>query len=217
MRPIHIIAIPCLLIILATAPALAEEIIYFTNGTSMPIRSHEVRGDMLHVDLGSDAFMAFPLYMVEKIEDAGKEVSLTPSFTAGNKIMAGRVPTPEGSYPVRGQKPGRSGDSDSSEPRIINRSEMYEDSSHGGVTTHRPLSGHRAANRRGLGTTGRTDLAQESTGQGDGGYLGTKKQGARHVIGGNDGRTGPDGRPKTATPMSLNRSAAGANKQKTGD
>jgi hypothetical protein len=95
------------LIILATAPVLAEEVVYFTNGTSMPIRSHEIRGDMLHVDLGSDAFMAFPLYMVDKIEDAGKEVSLTPSFSAGNKIMAGRTPTTEGSYPVTGQAPGR--------------------------------------------------------------------------------------------------------------
>lgn len=215
MRREHLILVPCLLILLTAIPALAEEVIYFTNGTSMPIRSHEVRGDMLHVDLGSDAFMAFPLYMVEKIEDAGKEVSLTPSFSAGNKIVAGRVPTPEGSYPVKGQAPGRYSDNNSSAPRLINRSEMYdEDGKNFGVQTHRPLAGHRGANRRGLGTTGRSDMA---SGQNDGDYYGTKKKGARNIIGGNDRFTGPGGRPKSASPVSLNRaSAAAAGKKKSG-
>jgi hypothetical protein len=184
----------------------------------MPIRSHEVRGEMIHVDLGSDAFMAFPLYMVDKVEDAGKEVILTPSFSASNKIVAGRVPTTEGSYPVKGQRPGgRGGNSQGNDMRLIDRSEMHSQTGReGGVTAHRPLSSHRAANRRGLGTTGRSGVAQESGGQGDGGYLGATKQGARHVIGGMGSRTGPDGKPRSPSPVSVTSHTTPAGNKKKG-
>jgi hypothetical protein len=203
------------LILLAAAPALAEEIIYFTNGTSMPIRAHEVRGDMIHVDLGSDAFMAFPMYMVDKIEDAGKSVALTPSFSAGNKIMSGRKPTPDGNYPVTGHAPGRNSNALSREPRLINKSEMYdEEGENFGVKTNRPLAGHRAANRRGLGTTGRVTTAAESKGQEDGGYYGTTKQGSRNVIGKGGRRATQGGVAKKPTPLNLNRSSGGASKNK---
>jgi hypothetical protein len=80
------------------------------------------------------------------------------------------------------------------------------------VTTHRPLSGHRGTNRRGLGTTGRAGLSGESSGQGGDGYYGTKKQGSRHVIGGKDRRTGPGGQSKSAAPLNLSRSAAAKKK-----
>jgi hypothetical protein len=78
-----------LALILCAGTVSAEEIVFFANGTSMPIRTHEIRGEMLHVDLGGDSFMAFPLYMVEKIEKAGQNVILKPSYSAGNQIMPG--------------------------------------------------------------------------------------------------------------------------------
>jgi hypothetical protein len=213
MRLERFMMVPCLLILLAVAPALAEEVIYFTNGTSMPVRSHEVRGEMIHVDLGGDAFMAFPMYMVEKIEDAGKEVSLTPSFSSGSNVMAPRKPTPEGSYPVKGNVPSQYSKSQNKAPRLINKSEMVDEDGKMGTAVQRPLKGHRGANRRGLGVVGRSSRAQQSTGEGDGGYYGTSKQGTRHVIGG-EGKS-PNAREKTAAPVSLSRSAP-SGKKKTG-
>ena len=68
-----------LISIVAVGNVLAEEIVTFTNGATMPIRSHEFDGDMIKVDLGDDQFMAFPRSVVEKIEVARGDVQLTPS------------------------------------------------------------------------------------------------------------------------------------------
>lgn len=57
------------------APASADEIIYFTNGTSMPVRAHTLEKDMIRVDLGNNSFIAFPLELVEKVEAAGRGVA----------------------------------------------------------------------------------------------------------------------------------------------
>jgi len=83
-------------LILAVLPLLllagvvsADEVIYFTNGTSMAIHSHEVKDDMIHVDLGSKAIMAFPMRMVEKVESAGKIVNLKAS--GGNRMVSDRA------------------------------------------------------------------------------------------------------------------------------
>ena len=60
-----------LLTVLAVAvlsgPAMAEEIIYFTNGTTMPVNGHEVDGEMIVVTLEGDATMAFPKEQVERV------------------------------------------------------------------------------------------------------------------------------------------------------
>jgi hypothetical protein len=78
---------PALLVVgLLASPALAEEIIYFTNGTTMPIKSHTVVREMIHVDLGVNSYMAFPLYMVEKVTRAGEEVELNRSTVARNRM-----------------------------------------------------------------------------------------------------------------------------------
>ncbi len=84
--------------LVASAPGFAEEIVYFKSGSAMPARSHEIKGDMIHLDLGGDAFIAFPMSLVERIEDA-KGVELKPSHS--NVIQAG-VPDPMGSFPARG-------------------------------------------------------------------------------------------------------------------
>jgi len=77
--------IAILLMAFAAGFASAEEVIYFTNGTAMPIRSHKVEGDQIKVDLGDNGFMAFPSSVVEKIEKA-PGVVLMPS-TGSNKMF----------------------------------------------------------------------------------------------------------------------------------
>lgn len=80
------VALVGLFSLVVAAPVLAEEVIHFTSGASMAIRSHVVDGDMIRVDLGSNGFMAFPLAMVERIERADGEVALKPS-TAPNRMV----------------------------------------------------------------------------------------------------------------------------------
>ena len=146
MRPKCFI-LPVLLLLTLSGTALAEEIIYFTNGTSMPIRRHEIKGDMIHVDLGSEAFMAFPVRMIEKIEAAGKSVTLRAS-SGGNTVMSARVPTPEGNYPVRGSY---SGQALRNEPEVQFISDDEFEAMRGGSTRatpqmHYPGAGRGAAN-----------------------------------------------------------------------
>ena len=77
--------IAILLLVFAAGSASAEEVIYFTNGTVMPIRSHKIEGDTIKVDLGDNGFMAFPRSVVEKIEE-NVDVVLMPS-TGSNKMF----------------------------------------------------------------------------------------------------------------------------------
>ena len=82
--------------VLTAAPALAEEIIYFTNGSSLPVRGHVMEGDMIKVDLGNDGFMAFPSAVVDKIVQADADVVLGPSVSnvieGSNRVYATPAP-----------------------------------------------------------------------------------------------------------------------------
>ena len=93
-----------LAVFLLALPSVAEEIVYFKGGQSMPIRSHEIVDGMVHMDLGEDSMVAFPEFAIERIEIAGKEVMLKPSYgTTSNR----RVPTTRGSYPSQNtRRPG---------------------------------------------------------------------------------------------------------------
>jgi hypothetical protein len=196
--------IPLLLLLLClTGPALAEEVIYFTNGTSMAIRSHALQGEMIHVDLGSDSFMAFPLRMVEKIEQAGKAIALRPSFSGGTNVITSRVPDPGGSYPVKGSYPGHRGKNAEDLPRIISADEMEKRGGNIGLEVHRPMQGHEAENRRALGVTRRGNAVGLSGGGANGEVLGTRKLGTRNIIGGDSHRSGPNGKPLPAAPLDL--------------
>lgn len=82
--------LPALLVVFA-APALADEVVYFTNGTSLAITSHKVEKDMISVELGASSHMAFPRYMVDKIESAGHQVYLNPTYHPSNQAVAGNA------------------------------------------------------------------------------------------------------------------------------
>ena len=100
------------LVLLATATlfagvaARADEVVYFTNGTSMTIRSHTLDGDMIRVDLGSQSVMGFPASMVDRIEEEGRNTSVyaNPLYHPANQAVAGAASggVPERDYTVHG-------------------------------------------------------------------------------------------------------------------
>jgi len=71
--------------------AFADEIVHFTNGAEMTVRSHTVEKDkdMVRLDLGGNSFIAFPMAMVDKIVNAGRDVFLNPVFHPSNQAIAG--------------------------------------------------------------------------------------------------------------------------------
>ncbi len=86
-------------------PAVADEVVYFTNGTYLLVTTHQVEKEMISVDLGGNSKMAFPLQMVDKIESAGRSVYLNPTYYPANQAVAGSVGgqvSNQGLYPVSG-------------------------------------------------------------------------------------------------------------------
>jgi hypothetical protein len=85
-------AVPLVLALVFSAlPVLADEVIYFTNGTTMAIRSHEVEGDMIRVSLGAGAVMAFPISMVERVQVGSRDVFTGPAYRPSNQALAGEA------------------------------------------------------------------------------------------------------------------------------
>lgn len=81
-----------LALVASALPARADEVIYFTNGATMAIRSHQVDGDMIRVNLGAGAVMAFPISMVERVQLGSRDVFTGPAYRPSNQALAG----PEG-------------------------------------------------------------------------------------------------------------------------
>ena len=67
----------------------ADEIVHFTNGAEMTVRSHAVEKEMVKLDLGGNSFITFPMAMVDKIVSAGQDVFLNPAFHPANQAVAG--------------------------------------------------------------------------------------------------------------------------------
>lgn len=82
------------LAILAAVSALgstarADEIVKFTNGAEMTVRSHVVEKEMLKLDLGGNSSISFPISMVDKIVSAGQDVFVNPVYHPANQGVAG--------------------------------------------------------------------------------------------------------------------------------
>ncbi len=169
------------------APLLAEEIVYFTNGTTMPVRGHEVKDGMIHLDLGSDNHIAFPESMVEKIEEAGREVYLKPSYN-GN-VTAGRLSSGpnDGNFPVSArdqvsasQKRRRGGEATPEyDPNARHGTAMPTREGEHGLETGFPLSGHSNRAARSIGVTGPV-----LSNPGDPRMVGAQRRGSKWVING---------------------------------
>ena len=188
-----------LTVVLLALPSVAEEIIYFKSGQSMPIRSHEILDGMITVDLGDNSMVAFPESSVDRIEVAGKEVVLKPSYgTASNR----RVPTPQGSYPSQNiQRPRNRVEL----PMDHSKASPIETDPRTGLAVYRPQGNSPARNRRQLTVTGNMRIfANNPTRQGTGAtFTGTTQVGSRHVIGALTPRRNGAASPNIPTPVSL--------------
>jgi len=81
--------IPLLLtVFLAAVPVLADEILHFTNGTTMPVKAHTVVGEMIHIELGANSYLAFPLTQIEKVTRRGEAIDLVRSIGERNRMAA---------------------------------------------------------------------------------------------------------------------------------
>ena len=85
---------------LFSGPALAQKVIHFENGTSLPIRDYVIRDSMIYVDLGAEGYIAFPVEMVDHVEQVGVVVPLVPANVTSGVIR--REPDPTRDYPVTG-------------------------------------------------------------------------------------------------------------------
>jgi hypothetical protein len=87
------VRIGLVLVAVGTIPlaAFGDEIVHFTNGAEMTVRSHSVEKgkNMVTLDLGGSSFIAFPLSMVDKIVSAGRDVFLSPGFHPANQAIGG--------------------------------------------------------------------------------------------------------------------------------
>ncbi len=101
MRSAPLLAV---LVTLASAPAFSEEIVYLTSGSAMAVRGHEVKGDMIHLDLGGDSFIAFPMTLVDRIEGA-QGIQLKPSHS--NVIHSPAQGAAAADYTARGLEVNR--------------------------------------------------------------------------------------------------------------
>jgi hypothetical protein len=76
-------------LVLSAPSAVADQVVHFTNGVTLPVRSIEKQASMYYVDLGGNGHMAFPAYLVERIERSDR-VKLPPSsvdMTQHNGLM----------------------------------------------------------------------------------------------------------------------------------
>jgi hypothetical protein len=88
--------------------AFADEIVHFTNGAEMTVRTHTVEQDKhtVRLDLGGNSFIAFPMSMVDKIVSAGQDVYLNPVFHPSNQAIGGAAGGAVTENAYRGTAPG---------------------------------------------------------------------------------------------------------------
>jgi hypothetical protein len=168
--------------------AAAEEILHFENGTSMAVRSHEIKDGMIHVDLGSNGFMAFPEHLVESIDVAGKNVKLKASTNGGK---APKAPTVIASGPLGGGTVVRQPEREF--PKGINDEGMagveVDDK---GVATVRPFAGSNNPRKRDVRVSGSSAVysAPPQTRRNGNGLLGATRVGSKFQIGSSQRRGG---------------------------
>jgi hypothetical protein len=174
-------------------PAVAEEILFLKSGSAMPVVSHRVDGEMIHVDLGDNAFMAFPMSMVDRIERAGKHVMLDRSNTGGTNVMRPK-PDPTGSFPVRGSAQSRRSDKNRFDEEQNPDAAVETDER--GVAVYRPYGNSSHPGKRRVGYAYDERILNNS----GAGYRGATPVGNRQVIG---ARSNPRKTPAAGGPPAL--------------
>jgi len=138
-------------VVVASVPALADEIVYFTNGTTMVIETHEVdeATGNLRVQLPGAGMMEFPLDQVTQIEDARGAVSI-PGQPA-NVVVRGRNHRIQGSRPARHRR-------EEWQPTLGSKAPDNEFGVSNGIVTTRPFGADATPNKRQIAVTGRRNL-----------------------------------------------------------
>ena len=91
-----------------SSAAFAEDVVHFTNGAEMTVRGHVIENDMVKLDLGGSSSITFPVSMVDKIVNAGKNVFLNPVYHPSNQALPvdpNSVPQPLPDRTIRGGGP----------------------------------------------------------------------------------------------------------------
>ena len=162
------------LVVLAPA-ALADEIIHFTNGTSLPVLSHTIQDGMIKVDLGDAAVMAFPEYLVERIEGTKKNI-------AGLGYESNLRQGGSGGKSDRGAGQAIPDFNAIREIEILELPEDVKMDSRTGLVTHRPFAGSAASNRRKMQNAGNMRARTARVGSGSAGSVAVRRMGGKTVI-----------------------------------
>ncbi|MCP3977782.1 MAG: hypothetical protein GY716_00430 [bacterium] len=170
------------LLLLLGGFAFGEEIVHFSNGTTMAVHSHEVVNGMVRVELGDNAQMAFPQYVVDQIEAAGKTVHLNREFAPGKKrggtqVLSSRLDS-------RNKRPERSQTETISNPNLTAGDGVIENDKDSGLAVHKPFArGSHAAKRNFAVAGSQTVLTAPVITDRSKGIVGTRRVGNRNVIG----------------------------------
>ena len=143
MRKKSLILLGMVVAVGVTVPSFADEVVHFTNGSTMAVRSHEVEEGTITVEIGKDSYMSFPMSLVERIEKSGRAVfnadgtSNRMVDTPRNVSMTGIRPPRHRDGVQRRQESDGDADVDPN-PDLVTTS--------GGLTAYRPeaKSGHKA-------------------------------------------------------------------------
>jgi hypothetical protein len=157
--------------------ARADEILYFTNGTSMPVISHEVDGETIRVMLNGDSSMTFSMDQVDRIEDAkGAVVSSHKSF---NQAVPAR---PDGGT-QSGSAPSRFKRGQWESPDVANDRNTQVETDERGLAVTRPNGNSSNAAQRKMASAGSRSIFNQPpiTSRRDG-IIGTTRMGNKNVI-----------------------------------
>ena len=88
-------------LVVLVGSASAEEVVHFKSGSTLPIVSHKIEGDMIQVDLGDNAVMAFPMSVVERVVEAPRGLMFGRSSAGPTNVMSA---SPNGAGAVQEQE-----------------------------------------------------------------------------------------------------------------
>lgn len=189
MRRKSVLALAVLVLLVGSASA--EEVVHFKSGSTLPIVSHKIEGDMIHVDLGDNAVMAFPLSLVERVVEA-RGVLFDRSATAKNVMSAS--PNGAGAVPEQDSLPALQADGtvqDGTDQREYDPAIDVVN----GVAVYRPMAGSGNPAKADTAVTGHARV-RENRGS-PGALNGARQVGTKQVIGAPRGRhgSGPSSAP----------------------
>ena len=79
---------PAVLLVLIGGSVAADEVVHFKSGGTLPIVSHKIEGGMIHVDLGDNAQMAFPMSVVERVVEAPRGTMFGRGAAGSSNVMS---------------------------------------------------------------------------------------------------------------------------------